>query len=288
MQGSPGDGGRAAESPSSNSSEADENTMLHDSSEGDNAEVYSGNNSDWINVVTKAQRRRLRKTNNEVGLTAASSTPSSPLIRKATPRPRPLPQDDFKLVLRPQGGLKLANVEMAEISLALLNTINFTWRQANLKVRLDAVQNIVTISTPSSDAAKALSNVRQLRIADTTHAVTLYGLAPDDSSKGLIRGVPLRFSEAEILANLDQSQCEIYACRRLGQSNVVVLTFAGLKVPYFVTLFGAEYPCSLYKKTVPVCTLCHETGHRSTACPQPNLNVCHQCGLREPKQSHAC
>ncbi|KAH9382195.1 hypothetical protein HPB48_021745 [Haemaphysalis longicornis] len=65
-------GGRAAESPSSNSSEADENTMLHDSSEGDNAEVYSGNNSDWINVVTKAQRRRLRKTN----MRDRSSTPT--------------------------------------------------------------------------------------------------------------------------------------------------------------------------------------------------------------------
>ncbi|KAH9380789.1 hypothetical protein HPB48_007234 [Haemaphysalis longicornis] len=151
------------ESPSSISSDADENTMLHDSTEGDNAESYSGYNSDLTDVVTKAQRRQLRKTNNE--------------------------------------------------------------------------------------AAKALSEVKQLRIADTTHAVTLYGLAPDDSSKGLIRGVPLRFSEAEILSNLDQSQCVISASRRLGQSNVVVLTFAGLK----------EYPCSLYKKTVPVCTLCHET-----------------------------
>lgn len=108
---------------------------------------------------------------------------------------------------------------MAEISLALLNAISFTWRQANLKVGLDAVQNVVTISTPSSDAAKALSNVKQLRMSDTTHAVTLYGLAPDESPTAL----PLCFSEADIL---EQRECEIYACRRLGQSNVVVLTFA--------------------------------------------------------------
>ncbi|CAN7937737.1 unnamed protein product, partial [Ixodes hexagonus] len=59
--------------------------------------------------------------------------------------------------------------------------------------------------------------------------VTLYGLASDDSSKGLVRGVPLRFSHAEILANSDQSQFEIYSCRRLGQSKLVILTFAGLK-----------------------------------------------------------
>ncbi|KAG0415455.1 hypothetical protein HPB47_007378 [Ixodes persulcatus] len=118
--------------------------------------------------------------------------------------------------------------------------------------------------------------------------VTLYGLAPDDSSKGLVRGVPLRFSDAKILANSDQSQFEIYTCRRLGQSKMVILTFAGLKVPFFVTLFGGEYPVSLYKKTIPSCTLCHEAGHRSTACPQPKVNVCHQCGLKDPHEGHTC
>ncbi|KAG0430964.1 hypothetical protein HPB47_022214 [Ixodes persulcatus] len=69
---------------------------------------------------------------------------------------------------------------------------------------------------------------------------------------------------------------------------MVILTFAGLKVPFFVTLFGGEYPVSLYKKTIPACTVCHEAGHRSTACPQPKVNVCHQCGLKDPHEGHTC
>ncbi|KAM7284650.1 hypothetical protein ISCGN_001744 [Ixodes scapularis] len=241
-----------------------------------------------IRTYSPAQRRRQRKLNDEVGPTAVPKPPTPLPVRKAAPRPNPLPRDDFKLVLRPQDGLKLANLDIAEVSLALLNSINFTWRQANLRVRVDATQNTATISTPSSDAAKALGNLKQLKIGNTIHMVTLYGLAPDDSSKGLVRGVPLRFSDAEILANSDQSQFEIYTCRRLGQSKMVILTFAGLKVPFFVTLFGGEYPVSLYKKTIPACTVCHEAGHRSTACPQPKVNVCHQCGLKDPHEGHTC
>ncbi|KAG0445682.1 hypothetical protein HPB47_019293 [Ixodes persulcatus] len=76
--------------------------------------------------------------------------------------------------------------------------------EANLNVHLDATKNTATIRTPSSVAGKALCDVKQLKIGNAIHAVTLYGLAPDDLSKGLIPEVPLRFSDAEILANLDQ------------------------------------------------------------------------------------
>ncbi|KAH9361554.1 hypothetical protein HPB48_001344 [Haemaphysalis longicornis] len=150
------------------------------------------------------------------------------------------------------------------------------------------VQNTATISTPSAEAAKALSQVKQIRINNITYPVQLYGLAPDHSVKGIIRGAPLRFSERELLDNMYVPNHEIYACRRLGNSNIVVVTFAGNKVPYYVTLFGSEYPCSLYKKTVPVCDACHELGHRATACPQPNTRVCHQCGVKDPKPGHDC
>lgn len=93
---------------------------------------------------------------------------------------------------------------MAGISLALLKSTSFTWCWAYLKARLDAVQNTVTISKASSDAVKALSNVKELKIADTTHVVTLCGLAPDGSFTRFIWRVPLRSSEAEILANFEK------------------------------------------------------------------------------------
>ncbi|KAG0415456.1 hypothetical protein HPB47_007379 [Ixodes persulcatus] len=143
------DGGRIADSPSPNSNDEEDIAMNHDSNEGEYSELSSEHDSTWIDVVTKAQRRRQRKLNDEVGPTAEPKPPTPLPVRKAAPRPNPLPRDDFKLVLRPQDGLKLANLDIAEVSLALLNSINFTWRQANLRVRLDATQNTATISTQS-------------------------------------------------------------------------------------------------------------------------------------------
>ncbi|KAH9376219.1 hypothetical protein HPB48_007337 [Haemaphysalis longicornis] len=52
------------------------------------------------------------------------------------------------------------------------------------------VQNTATISTPSAEAAKALSQVKQFRIKNVTYPVQLYGQAPDHSVKGIIRGAP--------------------------------------------------------------------------------------------------
>ncbi|KAH9362661.1 hypothetical protein HPB48_001242 [Haemaphysalis longicornis] len=76
--------------------------------------------------------------------------------------------------------------------------------------------------------ARALVQVKQMTLGTAVHPVSLYGLAPDDARKGVIHGVPLRFTNNEILSNLDQTEHEIYAVR-LGQTTTVILTFAGPK-----------------------------------------------------------
>lgn len=88
--------------------------------------------------------------------------------------------------------------------------------------------------------------------------------------------------------NVDQSTDEVYMARHLGSSTTVILTFAGPKVPYTVRLYGAEYPCSIYKKTIPVCGTCHMVGHRANACPHPTTPVCRRCGSKHPEPNHLC
>lgn len=72
------------------------------------------------------------------------------------------------------------------------------------------------------------------------------------------------------------------------ESTTVLLTFAGPKVPHYVRLYGAEHRCTLHKKTVPVCSVCYEVGHRNTACPRPGACACPECGTRDPAPGHAC
>ncbi|KAH7978404.1 hypothetical protein HPB49_005466 [Dermacentor silvarum] len=120
------------------------------------------------------------------------------------------------------------------------------------------------------------------------HSVEMYGLAPDDAVKGVIHGVPTRLTIQEIKENIMEDGFEIYTVKRMGKdSTTVILTFAGPDVPHYLWLYGAEYRCTLHKKTVPVCWVCYEVGHRSTVCPRPGTRAC-QGGMRDPAPGHTC
>ncbi|KAH7974084.1 hypothetical protein HPB49_009744 [Dermacentor silvarum] len=77
-----------------------------------------------------------------------------------------------------------------ELSLALLQATNTTWREANLRLRIDQNQNTATVSTPTKDMAMNLIEVSKIKVGETEHSVEMYGLAPDDAVKGVIHGVP--------------------------------------------------------------------------------------------------
>lgn len=100
--------------------------------------------------------------------------------------------------------------------------------------------------------------------------------------------MPAVFTASEILNNIHQTVNEGYTVRRIGSSSTVILTFAGPKVPYTVRLYGAEYPCSIYKKTIPLCGTCHMVGHRATACPNTAISVVYVCGLQNLYPEHSC
>lgn len=298
---SPGDAEAATaapRAPEANPNTDDEDAMHQESStdgELDSSSEEEGNR--WTESVSKAQRRRNRQASivptatlqAAHGSKATSEFQLRQVSRKPMPRPAPLPINDFKLVLRPQDGLNLSKVLPSTLSLALLHATNTSWRQANLRLQVDVKQNTATVSTPSADVAKLLLKTKQIVLNNAHHAVVLYGLAPDDAVKGVIRGVPVEFTEDQIIQNIDQEGFELYSSRRIGkESTTVILTFAGPKVPHYVRLYGAEHRCTLYKKTVPVCSRCHEIGHRNTTCPQPAVSVCHLCGTRDPAHNHEC
>lgn len=44
----------------------------------------------------------------------------------------------------------------------------------------------------------------------------------------------------------------------------------------------------MHKKTVPVCWVCYEVGHHSTAYPRLGTRACHECRTRDPAAGHTC
>ncbi|KAH7938171.1 hypothetical protein HPB49_021243 [Dermacentor silvarum] len=73
---------------------------------------------------------------------------------------------------------------------------------------------------------------------------------------------------------------ELAFVRKLGTSNVVVLTFVGRRVSRYV-----HYNCECavvreYKRTVPACYHCGTIGHRIYNCSHPDVARCGYCGQR--------
>lgn len=141
--------------------------------------------------------------------------------------------------MRPQGGLNLVEVSPTKLSEVLLRATKLTWRKAEFRLRIDGVQNTATVSTSHREAAETLHHLKQVMFGGTIYPVQLYGLAPDDSVKGVIHDIPLRYSSQEILENIFLPGFEFIACRRLGNSTTVIVTILGTKVPFYVYHRGA-------------------------------------------------
>ncbi|KAH9380812.1 hypothetical protein HPB48_007243 [Haemaphysalis longicornis] len=134
-----------------------------------------------------------------------------------------------------------------------------------------------------SEIGEKLIGVTDIKIKDEKHSFEIYGLAPVHSVKCVIQAVPEGSIIQEIIENIEQDSFELYAARRMEErSTTEILTFAGSEVPRCVYLYRTAHRCTLHKKTVPVCRVCYEVGHRNTACPRPGTRACHECGMRDP------
>ncbi|KAH7965807.1 hypothetical protein HPB49_011246 [Dermacentor silvarum] len=69
----------------------------------------------------------------------------------------------------------------------------------------------------------------------------------------------------------------------------MVITFLGKTVPYYIEFSGLLLRCYLYKRTVPHCRTCNETGHREDVCPRPPATPkCRECGTSLVTEQHEC
>ncbi|KAH7953432.1 hypothetical protein HPB49_008116 [Dermacentor silvarum] len=74
----------------------------------------------------------------------------------------------------------------------------------------------------------------------------------------------------------------------LGDTKTAVITFYGDITPRYVYYKGGELACYPYKYTTQVCKICHEIGHRSDVCLQPDIVVCHTFGTQNTAPDHEC
>ncbi|KAH6936201.1 hypothetical protein HPB50_014943 [Hyalomma asiaticum] len=101
-----------------------------------------------------------------------------------------------------------------------------------------------------------------------------------DAAERLLRDITLPFGGRQLPFWGDPKLS--VSVRKLGDTPVEVITFAGTNVPPTVLYNCERLPVLLYKKTVPACPLCGTVGHRADTCPRPQPGRCTSCGVQVP------
>ncbi|KAH8022917.1 hypothetical protein HPB51_006326 [Rhipicephalus microplus] len=243
---------------------------------------------------TVQHRRRARHTHAEA-LTPedTSGIPYAPqqttCKRSQNQNPPPLPLHDEKIILRPHGGLCLDSWTRPELANALWSAAGLsTEDRQNILFHLRPQQNLAVISTPKSHVADALYKVRELRLGQRVYPITTYFAAPDNSCKGIVPGLVPGTPSTTLVDELLTPGTQILQARMMGQTNVALVTFEGLKVPRYVRFYGAELRCYPHRPRQLVCKICHRLGHWADHCPMPHVLICATCGTDNPAPSPPC
>ncbi|KAG0432633.1 hypothetical protein HPB47_020659 [Ixodes persulcatus] len=205
--------------------------------------------------------------------------------------PTRLPDDDIKVVLRLRGRLNLRTVnrivlqrsisKAAEIDdIALFRTDTFRYNEQ---------QNTLIFSTPDETRAGKLNSIQGIEVDGRQYPVAAYGLAPDDTVKGVIHGIPAEDTDDIITTSLvHPGNPSIAQARRMGQSSSVVILSQGRRLPFWVRYGCVETRCFLHKKKQKYSENCGNLGHGADVCPRTGPTRCRTCGTRHPEQGHTC
>ncbi|CAN8013084.1 unnamed protein product, partial [Ixodes pacificus] len=202
-----------------------------------------------------------------------------------------LPTDDYKVVVRPRCGFNVSDHKTDRIYCCLRSAAGIG-REATEEdsICLNVRQNVVVLSTPSEDRANKYGAITKLRIGERKYEASAYRAAPENTSKGLVRGISKDENPADIVRSLvtKRNPSVLLHAEQMGNTDNVIVLFDGFYVPRYVYYGAMLVRCTLYKKQIDVCHECGRLGHRADVCPSPNDKICRGCGCSNPPPEHRC
>ncbi|KAH7943986.1 hypothetical protein HPB52_014150 [Rhipicephalus sanguineus] len=210
-------------------------------------------------------------------------------ITRASRMPQ-LPRQDYKIIVRPRGGLRVSDHGAARIANSVYQAADIP-REAREQDTIcpNYQQNIIVVSTPVEEHANRYQRIACIKLGTQEFEASAYEAAPENTSKGVIRGIPLDDTARDITANvITPRNPTALVAKRMGNTTNVIVLFDGYRVPSYVKYGGALIRCSLYRKQLDVCYHCGRLGHRADVCPNPNDKICRGCRMPNPPENHEC
>lgn len=195
-------------------------------------------------------------------------------VTRAARMPAVLPREETKVVVRPRGGLNNARTQTAIVASAIMAAAKVSREDGAADTCPNLQQNIIVVSTPDDARALLYAKLQSIFIGGKEHKVGAYQTAPYGTVKGVIRGIAIEDSPAEIERNIVNSINPLaLGAKRIGSSSTVIVAFEGQKVPNYVCYGPVLTKCSLYRKQFDVCKQCGKVGHCRDVCPNPHVDL---------------
>ncbi|KAM7312129.1 hypothetical protein ISCGN_009034 [Ixodes scapularis] len=111
---------------------------------------------------------------------------------------------------------------------------------------------------------------------------------PPGTCRGVIHGLDSSINKENLGAYLQGNYPTLLHARIMGNTRSALLTFQGTRVPFYVKGGSMLLRCRPFRRSVQVCHVCGELGHRMDVCPNPDSPKCLHCGQPTPSADHVC
>ncbi|CAN7951581.1 unnamed protein product [Ixodes pacificus] len=197
-----------------------------------------------------------------------------------------LPTDDYKVVVRPRGGFNVSDHKTDRIYCCLRSAAGIGREAAEEdSICLNVRQNVVVLSTPSEDRANKYGAITKLRIGEREYEASAYRAAPENTSKGLVRGISKDENPADIVRSLvTKRNPSVLHAKRMGNTDNVIVLFDGFHVPRYVYYGAMLVRCTLYRlqEADRRVSRVREAGTQSRRVPQPQRQDMPRVRLQQP------
>ncbi|KAH7937224.1 hypothetical protein HPB49_009020 [Dermacentor silvarum] len=203
-----------------------------------------------------------------------TSSPVSKWTPKPTVRMNP---NDYVIVLKPRTTVALKTTfQQGELGAAISQLIGRQHMNA-ITISPNWEQNIIVCGTQNPEVVQKLLTDFQLNTSKGPLPLHGHLKLTGDVCRGVISVHNLETTES-LKHSVQWRGGELVHVRKLGNSNVAVLTSEGRNVPRYVHYNAELTPVREYKKAVPACYRCGTLGHRADNCPNPVNERCGLCG----------